>query len=71
MVGVSRKAFLGSLIEGSAEATLIGTIAASLAAAARGAAIFRVHDVAEHVAALKVFGALGVFPAKAHSQTLP
>jgi dihydropteroate synthase len=58
MVGVSRKSFLGSLMEGSAEASLIGTVAANLAAAAHGAAIFRVHDVAEHVAALKVFSVL-------------
>lgn len=55
MVGVSRKAFLGSLTDGSPEASLAGTIAASLAAAAGGAALFRVHDVAEHVAALRVF----------------
>jgi dihydropteroate synthase len=54
LVGLSRKGFLGSL--GSRhEATLAGTIAANLAAAAYGAAIFRVHDVAEHVAALSVF----------------
>jgi dihydropteroate synthase len=55
LVGVSRKAFLGSLTEGRPEASLSGTIAANLAAAAAGAAIFRVHEVAEHVAALKVF----------------
>jgi dihydropteroate synthase len=62
MVGVSRKAFFGSLIpEGIArgtEATPIGTVAVSLAAAAAGASIFRVHDVADHVAALAVFDAL-------------
>jgi dihydropteroate synthase len=70
MVGVSRKSFLGSLAAGSPEASLVGTIAANLAAAARGAAIFRVHDVAEHVAAFKVFGALGaVVPAKAGTHT--
>jgi len=34
---------------------LIGTLAANLAAAASGASVFRVHDVAEHVAALAVF----------------
>ena len=55
LVGVSRKTFLGSLVEGGIEGTLVGTIAASLAALACGASIFRVHDVAEHVAALKVF----------------
>jgi dihydropteroate synthase len=58
LVGVSRKAFLGSLIEGAIEGTPIGTIAASLAACAAGASLFRVHDVAEHVAALQVFHAI-------------
>jgi dihydropteroate synthase len=58
LVGVSRKAFLGSLSNDGVEASLIGTVAANLAAAAGGAAIFRVHDVAEHVAALRVFHAL-------------
>jgi dihydropteroate synthase len=54
MVGVSRKRFLGSLGDGS-EASLVGTVAVNLAAAAAGASMFRVHDVAEHVAALRVF----------------
>jgi len=58
MVGVSRKSFLGSLTPGHPEASLTGTVAANLAAAARGATIFRVHDVAEHVAALQVFHAI-------------
>jgi dihydropteroate synthase len=58
LVGASRKAFLGSLMEDHAEASLSGTIAVNLAAAAGGAAIFRVHEVAEHVAALKVFHAI-------------
>ena len=58
LIGVSRKKFLGSLIEDGAEGELIGTIAASLAAAMSGAAIFRVHDVAEHVTALKVLHAI-------------
>ncbi|MGA2126277.1 MAG: dihydropteroate synthase [Xanthobacteraceae bacterium] len=55
LIGVSRKAFLGSLMDRGLAASLAGTIAANLAAAAGGAAIFRVHDVAEHVAALRVF----------------
>jgi dihydropteroate synthase len=57
MIGVSRKAFLGAMT-GGIEGSLIGTVAANLAAAASGALIFRVHDVAEHVAALKVFDAM-------------
>ena len=55
LIGLSRKAFLGSLSDGRPEATLTGTIAANLAAYAAGATLFRVHDVAEHVAAFKVF----------------
>jgi dihydropteroate synthase len=55
LVGASRKAFLGSLTGDGIEGTLIGTVAVSLAAAAGGASLFRVHDVAEHVAALRVF----------------
>jgi dihydropteroate synthase len=58
LVGVSRKSFLGSLVEVGVDERLIATLAANLAAAASGAAIFRVHDVAEHVAALKVFGTI-------------
>jgi dihydropteroate synthase len=55
LIGASRKAFLGSLRPEKPEATLFGTVAAALAAAANGASIFRVHDVAAHVAALRVF----------------
>lgn len=58
LIGASRKTFLGSLIEGGLEGQLVGTIAASLAAFAAGASLFRVHDVAEHVAAFKVFDAI-------------
>jgi len=70
MVGVSRKKFLGSLIEGGTEGQLIGTIAANVAACAAGASLFRVHDVAEHVAALKVFHTIRSPPA-APSPDLP
>jgi dihydropteroate synthase len=55
MLGLSRKAFLGSLIERQIEAQHVGTIGASLAGYAAGAALFRVHDVAEQVTALRVF----------------
>jgi dihydropteroate synthase len=54
LAGVSRKRFLGSM-GGGADETLPGTIAAALAAVAEGAAILRVHDVAAHAAAVKVF----------------
>ncbi|MFV0279950.1 MAG: dihydropteroate synthase [Rhodoblastus sp.] len=58
LVGVSRKSLFGQLLGQAVEARLIGTIAANLAAAARGARIFRVHDVAEHRAALAVWEAI-------------
>src|SRR5262245_10540433 len=61
MIGVSRKAFLGSMSDGT-EASLIGTIAVNLAAAANGVSIFRVHDVAAHVSALRVFHAVRAGP---------
>jgi dihydropteroate synthase len=58
LVGASRKRFLGSLTGDGIEGTLIGTVAVNLIAAAAGASIFRVHDVAEHVAALRVMHAI-------------
>jgi dihydropteroate synthase len=59
LIGVSRKAFLGSTSDGG-EASLVGTIAVSLAAAANGASLFRVHDVAPHAVAFKAFQAVRV-----------
>lgn len=58
LVGVSRKSIFGLLLGAEVDARLIGTLAANLACAARGAHVFRVHDVAEHVAAFKVFDAI-------------
>ena len=55
MVGASRKTFLGSLTGDGIEGTLAGSLGVSIAAIAAGAAIVRVHDVAEHAAALRVF----------------
>jgi dihydropteroate synthase len=60
LVGLSRKRSLGRIL-GDPDATT-GPLAASLAAAVeayeRGAAIFRVHDVREHVEALTVAAAV-------------
>jgi dihydropteroate synthase len=55
LIGVSRKSFLGALTGAQAQDRLAATLAANLAGFARGAEVFRVHDVAEHVAALKVW----------------
>ena len=61
LVGLSRKRSLGRIL-GDPEATT-GPLSASLAAAVeayeRGAAIFRAHDVREHVEALTVAAAVG------------
>lgn len=59
LVGASRKSFIGR-ITGVAEAgqRMPGSLAVALAAAAQGAHILRVHDVAETVQALKCAEAL-------------
>lgn len=58
LIGASRKRFLGSLTGDGVEGSLIGSITVNLAAAAAGASIFRVHDVAENAAALRLFAKL-------------
>ena len=58
LIGVSRKSLLAENDAPPAGASVVRTLAANLAAAANGASIFRVHDVAEHVAAFKVFDAI-------------
>jgi dihydropteroate synthase len=58
LIGVSRKSLLAESGAAPDNLTLIRTIAANLAAAANGAAIFRVHDPAEHIAAFKVFNVI-------------
>ncbi|MCB1534241.1 MAG: dihydropteroate synthase [Rhodoblastus sp.] len=58
LIGVSRKSLFGLLLGADVDARLIGTIAANLATLARGARIFRVHDVAEHRAAFAVWDAI-------------
>jgi len=59
LVGVSRKSMLGLITGQPVEGRLAASVAASLLAAGRGAAILRVHDVRETVDALKVMTALG------------
>ncbi len=58
MIGASRKSFLGKISrDRGTEERLIGTVAANTIAYGKGARIFRVHDVAENVQALKVAAA--------------
>jgi dihydropteroate synthase len=54
LVGVSRKAFLGTLTSRPVSERVAASIAAAILAAQAGAAMVRVHDVAETVDALKV-----------------
>ena len=58
LVGVSRKAMIGQLTGRGALERMPGSIAAAVLAAQNGAAIIRVHDVAETCDALKVATAL-------------
>lgn len=58
LVGVSRKSLFAPILGAGVDERMIGTVATNIIAATRGAAIFRVHDVAEHVAAFKVFDAI-------------
>jgi dihydropteroate synthase len=55
--GASRKSFLGKLTGRQVDERLAGTIAANIIAYERGARVFRVHDVAPTVDALKVAAA--------------
>lgn len=58
LLGASRKRFLGTLTgEPTAGKRVIGSVAAALAGTSRGAAMLRVHDVAETVQALAVWRA--------------
>jgi dihydropteroate synthase len=66
VVGASRKGFIGAISgERNARRRAPGSIAAALAAAAQGAQMVRVHDVAETAQALAVWQALaeGAMPA--------
>jgi len=57
LAGVSRKSMIGAVTGKPVEQRLAGSLAGALAAVAHGAAIVRVHDVAETVDALKVWRA--------------
>jgi dihydropteroate synthase len=57
VVGASRKSFLGRLTGRGERERVAATIAVNVLAYAHGASIFRVHDVAEAVDALRVAAA--------------
>jgi dihydropteroate synthase len=59
LVGLSRKSSLGKLFDPEARTgTLAASLGAAVAAYERGASIFRVHDVREHIEALAAAGAI-------------
>lgn len=58
LIGVSRKAFIGKLLNAGPEERLEGSLAAAVAAVLAGAAIVRVHDVRETCRALRVVDAI-------------
>lgn len=62
LAGLSRKGMLGTLTGRTVDQRVSASVAAALAAASRGAAILRVHDVAATVDALRVWLAAGLVP---------
>ena len=58
LVGVSRKSIFRDLSGQRIDGRLIGTLAANIVAAGRGAQLFRVHDALEHKSAFAVLEAL-------------
>jgi dihydropteroate synthase len=58
LVGVSRKAFLGKILDLPPQARVEGSLAAAVAAALGGAHLIRAHDVKETYRALKVADAI-------------
>jgi dihydropteroate synthase len=62
MLGASRKSFLGRLTGRELDERVAGTIASNVLAYARGARVFRVHDVREVHDALVVAAATVTAP---------
>lgn len=59
LVGVSRKSFIGNLLDGApTDSRLYGTLAANAAAIMAGANVVRVHDVKPHKDLIKVLAAI-------------
>ena len=58
LIGTSRKRFIGALTGKETQERVFGTIASNILALTKGAAIFRVHDVAAHSDALAVASAI-------------
>lgn len=54
LIGASRKSMIDKIVPSKAEERLAGTITLHLEAAQNGASILRVHDVKEHIQAIKI-----------------
>ena len=64
LVGVSRKAFIGKILNLEPDQRLEGSLAANVAAVLGGANMVRVHDVVETCKAIKIADALRFGPAR-------
>jgi len=58
LIGLSRKSFIGMVLDKPVDQRLIGTVAAHMLALMNGADILRVHDVEEAVDTVKMFEAV-------------
>jgi dihydropteroate synthase len=58
LVGVSRKAFIGKILNLEPDQRLEGSLAAAVAAVLAGANILRVHDVAESAKVARIADAI-------------
>ena len=58
LLGVSRKSFIGAVLDEPTDKRLVGTLAANMQGAQNGANILRVHDVKAHVEAVKMLEAI-------------
>lgn len=57
LLGLSRKRMIGEVLQAEVDARLTGTLSANMLGLANGANVLRVHDVPEHVEAIKIFNA--------------
>lgn len=55
LAGISRKSMIGAVLDKPVEQRTVGSVAAALIAAMKGASILRVHDVGETADALKIW----------------
>jgi dihydropteroate synthase len=58
LAGTSRKSFIGKVSGRESDERLVGTLVTSVVSALADAAILRVHDVAEHVEAMRMTAAI-------------